>query len=682
MMRTQCFFNRTNGTVVEYNPTDAHWKSVRTEMQEQQRRNRYRTDYDGTVPMVDGLQGFGYCGHYLDIEALLEAQIFCLRALLQQSKKNIWSTNAATMTVIGRQDAQQQPVERKWRQPWPELEQILFTYRIGRGCSKEVPIPKLHCYSVDEMGTSMNINTVASLNHHLSPLDITEVLTHVFSFLGQSSLKWSAAPVCRHWYHVARRWAHYHLRLDPTNPKTWEYFDSRIFAANTVSIGRTFEREKQAQDMDGTNERQWNALMTLLDWIISSSKTTNHMNTVAVSTGTLWHRQVQIEVLTLNLESWIDQDRSLTSFNPVSLRELFLDVPYRAGPEIRIVEDSFNVDEARQRFWKNLALYCPQLHTLHFNTDRRYNPHRPTVEEYFYPIGLFPNVQSWGISISVMASLEFTRIWKELRVHTIENRMTSFTLLGDGQFPSPEPSGSAQTRERLLREFLFSSPLLLHLDMGLTSVSVDLLWDPDEVSSSSKATTTTLWACRGLRTLSMKMVWDRYHGKNPWTASVFGYLGRACPRLEALTLTIGCQVWQVHKGFCLLTRLRNLRRLELRTFGVNSSDREPFEKADFAWIQGYTDHSGSKSGRGTSPIDEQTYCLNKIQTSVIREHNTDRIFYDPLAVEEDRIRMRRQQEENQYRCDYDRTVPMVDGLEDLEISGGSSSTSPYLDIEA
>jgi hypothetical protein len=329
------------------------------------------------------------------------------------------------------------------------------------------------------------------------------------------------------------------------------------------------------------------------------------------------------------------------------------------------------------------------------------------------PVKLFPKVHRWGINSRCVA--EHASTWNGLVVRNrMENRITTLELLGDDWYLHDDQSRTArQTRDKLLLHFLCTTPTLLHLNTGKAKLTLSALRSENDKR--------TIWACRGLKTLSMRFEWDRYDGNYPWSARLFGYLGRVCPQLQELTLSIGYQVWPLMKGLCLLTRLRDLRKLELRTFGANSTDREPFQREDFAWIQGCTtktpvtdshlsimnlwpsfrlsrprnavdtnvtatksintiptaNNSATETFACEFAYEDYKYCLDKMRTRIYLHHNTGSVLYSPISLESDRARMRQQQKINQYLTDHhNRPIPMVDGLQDFEFSG------TFLDIEA
>lgn len=95
-----------------------------------------------------------------------------------------------------------------------------------------------------------------------------------------------------------------------------------------------------------------------------------------------------------------------------------------------------------------------------------------------------------------------------------------------------------------------------------------------------------LWEYRGLKTLSISFV-----GRQQWDGwsrnmTLFGYISRTCPQLLELSVTVRdlIPIWSLE--LVLLTRLRDLRRLELRLHeSFADTISKPVRRSDYAWIQ-------------------------------------------------------------------------------------------------
>lgn len=96
--------------------------------------------------------------------------------------------------------------------------------------------------------------------------------------------------------------------------------------------------------------------------------------------------------------------------------------------------------------------------------------------------------------------------------------------------------------------------------------------------SSSPSTPKQVWTCRGLKTLRLSFYThkDEDDGGVITTRSriLCGYLSRILPRLEDLSLQFFQLNMALQGGFCLLTRLRRLRRLHLSSVSETFSEKD------------------------------------------------------------------------------------------------------------
>ncbi|KAG0042054.1 hypothetical protein BGZ83_000960 [Gryganskiella cystojenkinii] len=376
--------------------------------------------------------------------------------------------------------------------------------------------------------------------------------------------------------------------------------------------------------------------------------------------------------------------------------------------------DCFSKSKARQEFWKKLAKYCPDLNTIHFNAFH--------VEGNLIPVQQFPRVKSWGIDCVCLSQDQIIPTWTFLTtVHATENRLTSLEILRDQGRCEPATNGS-QTTNLALYQFLCTSPLLLHFKCVI-SLSLVAFFGSHAVGQQEAAMfldqsrTIPLWACRGLKSLSIRWALGDRNLKMtpPLTRKIFGYLSRVCPRLRDLEMTLTyCRFFELESGLCLLMRLRDLRRL--RIFTMNGNDRISFpltssyDTRDMAWIRGCSDLSKVASTSATTSIittatkwaprnllrqasnvfgfaraptdtgtDDLLHCYDKVlELALVTSFDISVVgVFDPSEMRRRRTTMQDQQEGNVFKTDYDRfPYPMVDGLEGMEVCGS------LLDIEA
>ncbi|KAG0043374.1 hypothetical protein BGZ83_011478 [Gryganskiella cystojenkinii] len=311
-------------------------------------------------------------------------------------------------------------------------------------------------------------------------------------------------------------------------------------------------------------------------------------------------------------------------------------------------------------------------------------------------------------------------------------RLTSLEILVGT--PSRFGHDAVEANAKVIYDFLCSAPMLLHFRCSDARLSTEVLWGCSDFNKNSSGTLdpwTKLWACRGLRTLSLNLR-HRYFNQfdcDSSTRRIFGYLSRVCPSLEELSIKMDIHIFGFESGLCLLTRLRHLRRLELLT-ELSDNYHGLFQRQDFSWIRGlcrdedepynggtndngkgvskdptspspgflvtsmlktraqasairskspFSSFSPSSSSSSSVTNTEFMYCIEtaRRQSMLVHDYDTPYRENTPLAVEPRRVRMQEQQENNMYRTDYDRQpIPMVDGLEGLEFCGS------FLDMEA
>ncbi|KAF9908570.1 hypothetical protein EC991_009715 [Linnemannia zychae] len=169
-----------------------------------------------------------------------------------------------------------------------------------------------------------------------------------------------------------------------------------------------------------------------------------------------------------------------------------------------------------------------------------------------------------------------------------------------------------------LHAYLCTSPHLLHLKAPNIALLFDLLdlhhrvdfdysrlYSQDypltslnqannDSTSGSKNTASRVWKCRNLRTLHLAF---HNHGLSLLTSPthsrvLFGYISRVCPQLRDLEIHIPEQTrWtsdcyfpnldmRLHGGFCLLTRLKHLKRLSIGRV----TQRMSFDAVHLNWM--------------------------------------------------------------------------------------------------
>jgi len=341
------------------------------------------------------------------------------------------------------------------------------------------------------------------------------------------------------------------------------------------------------------------------------------------------------------------------------------------------------------KFWTNLKVSCPLLEVIHYSNECKLKSD--------LPVELFAGskVHSWGIDCThETMRLALTR----LSAYQVENNLTTLEIIPRKAHEGPNPTLPLTSMDGQLRQFLCSAPSLINFKVSI-SLTSNAFWDSGKIND-----VTSLWMCRGLRTLSLCLLFVRQNGPFIWSGHLFGYLSRVCPHLNELSLEIRGQVLVPDSGLCLLTRMRELRRLVLYTQLPERVNHNMLERADFAWIRGgappppeptrsllsrfasFFLDSGAVSSSPENqrafpspPLAHKDYelCLHRMQKRTVLSPKLKELIGDNTpTIEDGRVLMQQQQVDNGFCSDYERPTPMVDGLEDFEFCGS------YLDIEA
>ncbi|KAF9114644.1 hypothetical protein BGX27_010221 [Mortierella sp. AM989] len=218
--------------------------------------------------------------------------------------------------------------------------------------------------------------------------------------------------------------------------------------------------------------------------------------------------------------------------------------------------------EFSQHILEQISSICPNLKSAHFSyyiCDLR-----SLASEFHLAIdrNLFPEVSYWSFKWCDLSADTFQAL------KTTPNILTTLEIIDDA---------SAEDHcQQHLHEFLCGAPNLLHLKVPKTLFSITWFDLEGIVSTvghrhgSTDSTTTVshrkIWACRNLQTLHIGFGCEgeiQESAEN--TRLIFGYLSKVCPRLQDLTIRYSLLSLELNRGFCLLTRLHELRRLVILT---------------------------------------------------------------------------------------------------------------------
>ncbi|KAF9116113.1 hypothetical protein BGX27_004696 [Mortierella sp. AM989] len=232
-----------------------------------------------------------------------------------------------------------------------------------------------------------------------------------------------------------------------------------------------------------------------------------------------------------------------------------------------------NISLFRDSFLEYLSYLHPHLKSIHFSNAMDPLFPNPTSSQMAEALRLFPLANQWSFHSHQLTSTTFQaiRAFNSITLTTIE-------VIAPATVRSDLP--------RLLHEFLCEYPHLLHLkapDVKLSPEWFDLEGildlngsyhheaeygkrDPIFAGISIAPFHRRIWACRNLRTLHMSFhVGGMCLTSTESSRLLFGYISKVCPRLQDLRIRHGGLNLSHKGGLCLLSRLHELRRLEIAT---------------------------------------------------------------------------------------------------------------------
>ncbi|KAF9943844.1 hypothetical protein BGZ70_005367 [Mortierella alpina] len=255
----------------------------------------------------------------------------------------------------------------------------------------------------------------------------------------------------------------------------------------------------------------------------------------------------------------------------------------------------------RTRFMASLIKSNTKLKDFHFSVMME----RLSEQDLVSLFELFGERTHWSFSDNDVGIVLLESILLKVKPCTnadfVHSRLTTLELL-----PS---SGSSDIKGSFLHLILCFCPHLLHLraphvayyhsdfDVNdllthaghyrLTRESKPMLDNLDYIGNHLNRPATPrqrrIWVCRGLRTLHFAVAGISADTRSiPNALTMFGYLSRVCPNLEDLHIRRWLLSLSFMGGLCLLTRLRNLRRLKISTHSYHGLTPSSIE-----WIRRY-----------------------------------------------------------------------------------------------
>ncbi|KAG0064284.1 hypothetical protein BGZ89_009228 [Linnemannia elongata] len=251
-------------------------------------------------------------------------------------------------------------------------------------------------------------------------------------------------------------------------------------------------------------------------------------------------------------------------------------------------------DEQGARIIRLVGAHCPDLKIFHLSLPYGGGSYGLGTPEIAVMLETFPHMEEYNLS-----EVEFDPvIFKSPDTAGYTNRITTMNLL-------PTRPDAFRSEGVPLREILCTFEHLVHLrapasnyyieDMDLHNVLEQLEeCNPDESPGCGKpqpyipkndsvVTRQYIWACRGLKTLHMKIEQRRstYRFQTERWLIVFGFLSRMAPRLQELYLSRYTTDVSFRGGLCLLTRLQDLERIRII---VNYCPWREFRASTLSWL--------------------------------------------------------------------------------------------------
>ncbi|GJJ70923.1 hypothetical protein EMPS_03273 [Entomortierella parvispora] len=304
----------------------------RLRMEQQQRDNQFSSEHkDQAFPMVDGLVDRDiFTVSYLEIEACLRAQLYRLQRLQRLSSN---SPQDEIFTKELKEAAEAAEV-------WPQMKKLhLVQDSLGynRGAANKGRVDK--AFSSPPIQTYITMSSRPSESpfatpSRVSPLEINEVLFHIFSLLDQNTLKGVIFNVCRRWRFVSTRYIIRALRMHHDNTKWLLGLPRLLLQFNALEVGPKIRRlagplspEECARSHEMMKQliqalEQIHANMTDEDRS-SSAEDSRLPYAIEENRDRLW-----IQNLTLNLQAPNMLHPLLSLIIPSNLRELTIDLEH------------------------------------------------------------------------------------------------------------------------------------------------------------------------------------------------------------------------------------------------------------------------------------------------------------------------------------------------------------------
>ncbi|KAF9355327.1 hypothetical protein BGX26_006696 [Mortierella sp. AD094] len=223
--------------------------------------------------------------------------------------------------------------------------------------------------------------------------------------------------------------------------------------------------------------------------------------------------------------------------------------------------------------FSEMAVNCPRLQLLHYSSSS-VPLSRVMFERMF---GALPNLKTWSSGINGIGPFMFCCLQEHIQ------NLTTLEIFN--------PNGTGFANGMGIHQFLCTAPNLLHLRADgvrfkeeeisvLTGFRIHRRAGSDSESERVKR----IWACRNLRTL--RLAFGGYSHKSGVLATsraLFAYIVNVCPKLTELYIHHDLLALSLNGGFCLLSGLEELERMEIISYHYHRDAK--FPKGDMEWFR-------------------------------------------------------------------------------------------------
>ncbi|KAG0027229.1 hypothetical protein BGZ82_009101 [Podila clonocystis] len=240
--------------------------------------------------------------------------------------------------------------------------------------------------------------------------------------------------------------------------------------------------------------------------------------------------------------------------------------------------------EMEPRFLEVLKDRCGELKAFTFSHSSLQCDRPEFIQQVIDHVA--PNATEWGMNARCMNTTNFGRLLH--RSSSARNIVTRLDLT------LSNPSERFYAGATGLFAYLRASPHLLHLiapDITLPADEIDpfngllpfLYSKIAPYNLSPRSSPMPAWACRGLQTLKITLLEKHISADDIFEHSrtVLGFLSRTCPKLRELDVPIRLPSLCLESGFCLLSRMTSLEKLNIT---LNHPQRHSSELPEMEWL--------------------------------------------------------------------------------------------------